>query len=219
MKYNDFSTSQTIDGVLLLPCPFCGRTEEEFHRYSRKLCMDLVECIRCFCGAEINDYTTEGASKLWNSRATTTPTDQRLQPSQRRAPIDYTLPTHPDDDEFVSVKKSVLRNAHDIAVHCYMTREHDALWNRSYDLDLELRKILNNPDPSEFLRHQAAANAPEGATHFYVSYRKVIGKDHFWYNPTFAEWDSFPLDAVNTAIELGDKLVALKPAGGGGDEG
>ena len=65
-------TDQTINEVPLLPCPFCGRTEEKFHRYSRKLAMDIVQCIRCFCGAEINDYTAEGAFKLWNSRAPTT---------------------------------------------------------------------------------------------------------------------------------------------------
>ena len=69
---------------------------------------------------------------------------------------------------------------------------------------------------SELRRDNVIAEAPEGATHFYVSYRKVIGKDQFWYNPTFAEWDPFPLDAVASAIELGDKLVALKPAANGG---
>lgn len=70
------------------------------------------------------------------------PTDQRLEPGERRAPIAYTLPVHPDDDEFVSVKKSVLNNAHAIVIHCYMMRSRDALWERALDLDYVLRKIL-----------------------------------------------------------------------------
>ena len=69
----------------LLPCPFCGKDEPHFHPYSRKIGFDVFCCIRCYCGAEVSDYTEDGAKKSWNTRVATSIQLTDMDPAQRLA--------------------------------------------------------------------------------------------------------------------------------------
>lgn len=132
MKKNKVATG-------LLPCPHCGRKEDEFHRYSRKIGFDVYYCIRCYCLAETSGWTEEEAEKTWNARVE----------QGQGEPVAQVVSKHGDPEAFgereIEVLADLSKIAYDTKLYTHSDpAEVEGLQRRIANAELALRAQTQN---------------------------------------------------------------------------
>lgn len=116
--------TDTQSSTELLPCPFCGRSEKEFHLFPRKTGFDIYHVIRCYCGAQAEDWDENGAAKVWNTRAE--PAEQQDDPVAWRVPISGMY-------EFFRSKEAALKERADYESDLTPEETAEVRANRDFD--------------------------------------------------------------------------------------